>query len=198
MDRRFGQLPPTQHMLLPSNALCVRVREPPPHSTSNNHLVDLQAHQGIPPVANTPPETEPSGAPPLCPSWVDQWLIGPLGMQIRASMEITSDECISEVKSLLNCPSKVATARSLQGVEAQTLIDLLDKVRTPTMSCPKNLTHQTGAYAIVSGRQTLAPVFAASLQDLQGPRYHPLLLSSQCRAHSCREGSLPRRIRRRE
>ena len=113
-------------------------------------------------------------------------------------MEITSDECISEVRSLLNCPLKIATARSLQGVEAQTLINLLDEVRKPTMPYPNNSTHQTGAYAIVSGRQTLVPVFVASLQDLQGSRYYPLLVSSQYRAHSCREGSLPRRIYRRE
>ena len=201
MDRISNQLPLAQHMLLPSKTTRIRVQELSPYSTANDNSVGVQEHQDNPLVANTPTEMGPSGASPLCPSWVDQWLIGSLGVQIRAgicSTEITSDERISEVRSLLSCPFKIATARSLQGVEAQTLVDFLDKVRIPTMSCPNNSTHQTGAYTIVSGRQTLAPVFAASLQDLQGSRYHPLLLSSQCRAHSCREGSLPRRVCRRE
>ena len=197
MNRISSRLPLTQHMLLPSKTTCIRVEELSPYSTA----VCVQEHQDNPLVANTPTEMGPSGAPLLCPSLVDQWLIGPLGVRIRTSicsMEITSDECIWEVRSLLNCPLKIATARSLQGVEAHALIDLLDEVRKPTMPRPNNSTHQTGAYTIVSGRQTLASVFAASLQDLQGPRYHPLLLSSQCRAHSCREGLLPRRVRRRE
>ena len=44
------------------------------------------------------------------------------------SLEITSDECLYEVRTLLNCPSRVAAARGLQGDEAQIFVDFLDKV----------------------------------------------------------------------
>ncbi|KAF9783953.1 hypothetical protein BJ322DRAFT_1109806 [Thelephora terrestris] len=43
-------------------------------------------------------------------------------------VEITSDECLSEVESLLSCPSKIAIARSFRGSEAQTFVDFLDQV----------------------------------------------------------------------
>lgn len=44
------------------------------------------------------------------------------------SLDITSDECLYEVRALLNCPSRVTAARNLQGGEAQIFVDFLDKV----------------------------------------------------------------------
>ena len=44
------------------------------------------------------------------------------------SPEIPSDEPLSTVRSLLTCPTNIAVARSLQGDEAQRLIDFLDQV----------------------------------------------------------------------
>ena len=44
------------------------------------------------------------------------------------TLEVTSDECISKVRSLLNCPSKVAVARSFQGSGARTFVNFLDQV----------------------------------------------------------------------
>ena len=44
------------------------------------------------------------------------------------SMEITSDECLSEVHSLLSCQSKITAAKNLQGNEAHIFIDFLDRV----------------------------------------------------------------------
>jgi len=43
-------------------------------------------------------------------------------------MEVTSDEYLSEVRSLLNCPSKITRVRNLRGDEAQMFIDSLDRV----------------------------------------------------------------------
>ena len=48
--------------------------------------------------------------------------------EIIYSLEITSNECLSEVRSLLNCPSKIAVARNFRGSEAQAFVDFLDKV----------------------------------------------------------------------
>ncbi|KAF9784796.1 kinase-like domain-containing protein [Thelephora terrestris] len=45
-----------------------------------------------------------------------------------SSLEITSEESLSELWALLSNPSRVAAARNLQGDEAQTFIDFLDKV----------------------------------------------------------------------
>ena len=60
------------------------------------------------------------------------------------STDITSSECLSEVLSLLNCPSRIAVARSLQGSEAQTFIDFLDRVSTKLhASCLGDLGRQT-------------------------------------------------------
>jgi len=63
--------------------------------------------------------------------WIDHQLIEPPDMQLWANiytMEITSDECLTEVRSLLNCRSNVNVVRSLRGNDAQTFIDFLDKV----------------------------------------------------------------------
>lgn len=43
-------------------------------------------------------------------------------------MEVTSNECLSEVCSLLSCPLKITAARNLQGNDAQVFIDFLDRV----------------------------------------------------------------------
>jgi len=47
------------------------------------------------------------------------------------SMEVTSDECLSEVESLLSCPFKIAAARSFRGHVAQMINDFLDRVSGP-------------------------------------------------------------------
>ena len=77
-------------------------------------------------------EASPSGAFSLLRSWlIDHRLIESLEMQFYASiylMEVTSDECLSKVWSLLSCPSKINVARSLRGSEAQMFIDFLDQV----------------------------------------------------------------------
>ena len=68
-------------------------------------------------------------------------------------VEITSSECLSEVQTLLNCPSKITLARSFQGREAQTFIDFLDQV---IQLCPPGLLDRElilpniGPYAVTS------------------------------------------------
>lgn len=59
------------------------------------------------------------------------------------STEITSNECILKVRSLLTCPSKIAVARSFTGNEAQTFIDFLDRVRKSRAPRLDNLRFQT-------------------------------------------------------
>lgn len=58
------------------------------------------------------------------------------------TLEITSDECLSKVRSLLNCPSKIAVARSFQGNGAGTFVNFLDQVSEVRTSCPNNLKPQ--------------------------------------------------------
>ncbi|KAF9780033.1 kinase-like domain-containing protein [Thelephora terrestris] len=43
-------------------------------------------------------------------------------------MDATSDECLSELRSLLRCQTKITAARNLQGNEALTFVDFLDQV----------------------------------------------------------------------
>lgn len=67
----------------------------------------------------------------LSPKFIHSHLIESSDIQFRAeicSMDVTSIECLSEVRSLLSCPSKVAAARDLKGNEAQMLVDFLDRV----------------------------------------------------------------------
>ena len=84
-----------------------------------------------PASANMPCEADlPSSLPPRTQQ-IGHRLTKSLDMQFWAniySMEITSNECLSKVQSLLSCPSKIAAARSFQGDEAQTFIDFLDRV----------------------------------------------------------------------
>ena len=44
------------------------------------------------------------------------------------SMGITSNECLTEVRSLLSCPSGMNLVRNFRGNEAQTFVDFLDQV----------------------------------------------------------------------
>ena len=77
------------------------------------------------------------GTLPLRLQCIDIQLIDSTGVQFRSnnySLETTSNESLSEVRSLLCSQTKIAAARSLQGCEAQALIDFLDRVRTPPTS----------------------------------------------------------------
>ena len=51
------------------------------------------------------------------------------------SMEVTSSECLSEVRTLLSRASNITAARSLQGNEAQVFVDFLDQVSKLSASC---------------------------------------------------------------
>ena len=44
------------------------------------------------------------------------------------SIEVTSNECLAKIRTLLGCRSNMNVARSFQGNEAQTFIDFLDQV----------------------------------------------------------------------
>lgn len=82
------------------------------------------------PCATNTPIEAPHFSEPLEPQR-DHRLRESLDTQYWAaiySMEITSSSCLSEVESLLNCPSKIALVRGLQGSEAQAFIDFLDQV----------------------------------------------------------------------
>ena len=57
------------------------------------------------------------------------------------AMEITSDKCLSEVRSLINSPSKIQAVRSLQGNEAQKFIDFLDQVSKSPLLAFLRLSH---------------------------------------------------------
>lgn len=63
------------------------------------------------------------------------------------NLEITSEDCLSEVRSLLNSPSKISVARNFQGPEAQSLVDFLDRVGELQAWCHGNLNHSTQALA---------------------------------------------------
>jgi hypothetical protein len=99
-------------------------------------------------VVDMPREEVPPGTLPILhPHWLDNPLIEVLDMQFWAniySTEITSNECLSEVLSLLSCPSRIAVARSLRENEAQTFIDFLDRVSTKLHApCLGDLGRQT-------------------------------------------------------
>ena len=73
-----------------------------------------------------------SATPPLLPSHrANNRLIDPFDAQFwtnNHALDIDSGRLLSEVQSLLNSPSMVALARSLQGREAQSFIDRLHHV----------------------------------------------------------------------
>ena len=83
-------------------------------------------------VANVPWGASPSSTLPLpCSQYMGRQLIEPLDVKYSAnihSMKITSNECISEVQSLLSCPLKISRTRSIQGNQAQSFVDSLDRV----------------------------------------------------------------------
>ena len=54
------------------------------------------------------------------------------------TLEVTSNECVSKLRSLLSRPSEIAVARSFQGVEADTLANFLDQVSGPCVSRPQD------------------------------------------------------------
>ena len=59
------------------------------------------------------------------------------------SSELPSNESLPTIRSLLSCPTHIAVARSLQGDEAQRLIDFLDRVSKPCSPCFNNSAHHT-------------------------------------------------------
>jgi len=82
-----------------------------------------------------------STLPPPRPQRIDHQPTELLDMRFSAntySMEVTSDECLSEVRSLLSCSYEITHARSLRGNEAQMFIDFLDRVSELTILFPDN------------------------------------------------------------
>ena len=78
------------------------------------------------PYEEGPPDTHPPHAQRIV-----HRLTEPLDMKFWTdiySMEITSNECLSAVQSLLSSPSKITAAQSFRGSEAQKFIDFLDRV----------------------------------------------------------------------
>ena len=79
-----------------------------------------------------PYEIYPSGAlAPLRSQWIAYRFTGSLDVQFWAnvySMEITSDECLAKIRSLLSCRSSINVPRGFQGEAAQAFIDFLDQV----------------------------------------------------------------------
>ena len=89
------------------------------------------------------------------------------------SLEVTSDEAPSEVQSLLCCPNAITVARSLEGREAQILIDFLDGVsRLPT----------THALTTSKGKSQ-TQVLVGSCLDRKSWQRCLRLLSKICKAH---------------
>ena len=77
---------------------------------------------------------------------VDDQLVGSSDTQfLKAihSADVDSSERLSEVQSLLNSPFKVTLVRSLQGNEAQTFIDALDRVSQSWLLCSDSLRNPT-------------------------------------------------------
>lgn len=63
--------------------------------------------------------------------WTGDQLIGFPGAQFWSdlyALEITSNECLSKLRSILGCPTKIAATRRFQGNDAETFVNFLDKV----------------------------------------------------------------------
>jgi len=104
---------------------------------------------------------------------IDHRLIIFLGARFSTNIRstgITSDECISEVQSLLGCSFKITLAMSIQGNEAQTFVDLLDQVSRLWVPCVRSLGYRP---------QALARSCLESKLQQRGLR----LLSKICKAH---------------
>ena len=73
----------------------------------------------------------PGTPPPFCQQWTDSRLTDSSDKQFWTniySAEVNLSECLTNVQSLLSCPSKIAVAQSFQGNDAQIFIDFLDQV----------------------------------------------------------------------
>jgi len=86
----------------------------------------------IPRCATMPSEMRVSSTPPLLhlPS-IDRWLMETLGTPSWTGaypMDVTSDECFSEIRAFLSCPFRVTAVVGLQGNAAQVFVDFLDQV----------------------------------------------------------------------
>jgi len=79
-----------------------------------------------------PYEEAPSGTLPLPnPQRKGHQLVESSGTQFWSdlySIEVTSDECLAKVQTLLSSQSSINIIRSFEGNEAQTFIDFLDQV----------------------------------------------------------------------
>jgi len=62
-------------------------------------------------------------------------------------METASDECISEVQSLLSCPPKIALVKHIKESQARLFIDFLDQVSGVCVSFFRNLRRGTQVLA---------------------------------------------------
>ena len=104
------------------------------------------------------------GTPPSFARLLHNHLIQSSDIQFPAklcSMEATSTECLSEVRSLLRCPFKIAAARSLQGNEAQMFIDFLDRV-SGLRATPLGLTTERSGHRF-SSSHLLTTYFAGGV-----------------------------------
>jgi len=87
-----------------------------------------------------PSQADPPSTLSLRPQWLDCRLTESLDTQFWLSicaMEVTSSECLTEVRSLLSCRSNIDVARSLRGNEAQMFVDFLDRVSTLSSAVPR-------------------------------------------------------------
>lgn len=116
------------------------------------------------------------------------------------ALEVTSDECLSKVRFLLSCPSEVSAVRDLQGSQAETFIEFLDRVRELCRSCFRDLLRgpNAGSPATASRRQIPAAGFTTPFQDLQSPGDHTRLVYSSTGIYTYRELSGSRRLLRSE
>ena len=116
------------------------------------------------------------------------------------SSKITSRECLSEVRSLLNCASNIAFVRTFRGSEAQMFVDFLDQVsKSFQPSYTGNLTAtNAGARPVAPRQQTPAAELTAYSQDVQSSQDPTLIIYSSGGAHTSWGGPLLWRDRRRE
>ena len=141
----------------------------------------------------------PREAGPSCshPSWIDPQLTrgSPPDIQLWTNVRspgFTTGERLSEVQSLLNSPSKVTLARSLQRCEAQRLVDSLDRVSQRCLpSLPRELIqYNTGPCAVAPRRRILAARSAPRSQGLQNAEDRTLIVYTPRGVHTRRGGSL--------
>lgn len=83
-----------------------------------NHLWDVRPH----PFESTMQDSFQPTASEI------RWPADTLFWDTIFSMNITSAECLPNISTLVHSPSKISEARSLQGDQAQSLIDLIDQV----------------------------------------------------------------------